>query len=980
MSQQATTRGVAAANAAIAARRPNALVSTVLRTGSVHAREIMAERAWPGHSPVEVEAWAASAPQKPPRDADARALGDLARVLALQPGVDGFPRPDLGRAVLEALAAGTGWSGAPRAHVELLAQLRLLDGDDRAALLLAEDRRVRPEVADSLRADALNPSRVPGADGASWAKAFSRALHGQALAPYLPPEGDAPHFDLLQTEARPPVAGAGTVTVLMSAYRPGPALLTAVGSVLAQTWQDLELFVVDDASGTEGPHVALLDEVEALDRRVRVIRKAVNGGTYRARNTALRLARGDYVVVLDSDDRWHPQTLELCLAPLLQDRRLLATRAQGVRIPESLVLTRPGYQPRFPSAATVVFRSREVLGRIGFFDPTRKGADTEFARRLEASCGPVVQDVPATTTLLRAGDSTLSAGEFRAGWRHPARHQYKSLYGAWHERIRSGAASPYLDPALGRVFPEPLRWEGPADVTLARPRSFDLCLAGDWRRFGGPQRSMVEEIRAARSAGLQVAVMHLEALRFMGGRDVPVTPELVRLVEEGEVTWVLPDDDVDIRVLMVRYPPILQYPPRLSRKVRAEQVLVMANQAPLEVDGSDQRYVVSDVTARTRELFGAPVSWVPQSPWIRRLLVEQDPEVPMVPWDNPGLIDVAEWHVRPSRPPRTDGRVVIGRHSRDDRIKFPSSWAELERGYAFPPGHEVRILGGERTVEALRRAQPDAVLPANWTVLAHGSQDVKDFLAGLDFYLYLDNVHAHESFGRTLLEAAASGVLTIAHPKHEPTFGATLDYAEPGEAQRLVASYVADPQVYTERVRRAQDEVRRRFSHRSFLQHLTPFLREGRASQPPTTPRAESTALPRAGALLRLGRPDLDGGAGDHVDGDGLEARTLTLRSVADAERADTLTLVHRPGAEVGAWLRGMLTAVAEPARLSACLEHAPASVTAVVLRADGWAHVWLRCEGGWRQDGWPARAAPSTLVLPTPGPTGREPAGREQM
>ena len=100
------------------------------------------------------------------------------------------------------------------------------------------------------------------------------------------------------------------------------------------------------------------------------------------------------------------------------------------------------------------------------------------------------------------------------------------------------------------------------------------------------------------------------------------------------------------------------------------------------------------------------------------------------------------------------------------------------------------MLGAERTVEALRRgAAEDPSLPAGWTVLPHGAEDVREFLAGLDFYLYLDNPRAHEAFGRTLLEAAASGVLTIAHPKHEPTFGPTLDYAEPGEAQQLVARY-----------------------------------------------------------------------------------------------------------------------------------------------------------------------------------------------
>ena len=970
MTQRATTQGVAADHAAIAARRSNALVSTVLRTGSVHAREILAQRAWPGRSPADLEAWAGSTSGTVPADANPSALADYARVLALQPGADGSVRPDLARAILEGLAHGPGWSRATRSHVELLAQLRLLGQDVPGALELADDRRVRPDVADALRADALNPVLVPGADPVRWATAFSRALFDDRLAPYVAaPDGGAPHFDHLRTEARPAAAGTGLVTVLMSAYRPGPALLTAVRSVLAQSWQDLELIVVDDASGPQGDHVAILDAAAELDSRVRVIRKAVNGGTYRARNTALRQARGDYLVVLDSDDRWHPQTLETCLEPLRQDRRLLAVRAEGVRVPESLVLTRPGYRPRFPSAATVLVRAPEALGRIGFFDPTRKGADTEFARRLEASCGPVILDLPLTTTLLRAGESTLSAGEFRAGWRHPARHQYKSLYGAWHERIAAGEASPYLDPTGGPTFREPLRWDAPVDPSISHRRTFDLCLAGDWRRFGGPQRSMVEEIRAARSAGLSVAVMHLEALRFMGTKDFPVTPELVKLVEEGEVTWVLPDDDVDIQVLMVRYPPILQYPPRLSRTVRADRVLVMANQAPLEVDGSDQRYVVTDVTTRTRELFGAPVQWVPQSPGIRHVLRGQDPNVPLTDWDNPGLIDVDDWHVRPPRDPGADGLVRVGRHSRDDRIKFPASWAELERGYRFPAGYEVLMLGGERTVANLREVTDDAQVPPGWTVLPHGAVDVRTFLAGLDFYLYLDNDQAHESFGRTLLEAAASGVLTIAHPKHEPTFGAALDYAEPGAAQELIASYVADPAAYHERVRRSREEVGRRYSHAAFVRHLRPLVR----TQPPRPTVAEDAAAGQSLAgttgstVLHLGRPDLPGGAEDRLEGGLGACRTVRLRSVADAERCDTLTLVQEAPAagELDAWLAQLDTSPAGPDDWSVRLADAPVGVRASVLRTDGWTYLRSRRHEGWRQEAWPSSAAPAQVTLP---------------
>src|SRR5690606_37318339 len=125
-----------------------------------------------------------------------------------------------------------------------------------------------------------------------------------------------------------------------------------------------------------------------------------------------------------------------------------------------------------------------------------------------------------------------------------------------------------------------------------------------------------------------------------------------------------------------------------GRTLRPRQLLVVANQAPLEPDGSDQRYVVADVTARARETFGTDPRWVPQGPVIREVLLAQDPEVALTDWDNPGLIDLDEWSVRaPGRLPGADGApVVVGRYSRDDPLKHPATHAELLAAYDLGPG------------------------------------------------------------------------------------------------------------------------------------------------------------------------------------------------------------------------------------------------------------------------------------------------------
>lgn len=945
---------------------PDALAVTALRTKSLHAREVLVEAAWPGASADQVDAWAAgvcraagagassAATSLPdgrtiPDGADAFHLGQLARVLALQtPDPADVAR---GRAILEALAAcGRLGELHPQAVLVLL-HLRCLDGDERgcAELLDPADGRlptagaltIPGDVAAAVRADLANPHTRPDRPRArpsgtedAWLPLLDVALHSEALAPLrLTRVGPTP-FDRLAADPRPPVDDGALVTVVVSAYRPGPPLLTAVRSLLAQTWRRLEILVVDDASGREAE--PWLRAVEALDARVRVIRKAVNGGTYRARNTALRQARGAYLTTLDSDDWLHPQALETLVRTLEADPALMAVRGLGARVGEDLSLVRLGYRHRAVAAPTLLVRLDPVLSRVGFFDPARKSADTEYARRIQAAFGErAVATVDECLLLLRSGD-TLSASEFTRMWRHGSRHAYKTLYTPWHDEIRAGASA-YLDPDADRPIPEPRRWTRPRDPELPPPRHLDLVLGGDWRRYGGPQRSMLEEVRAAREAGLRVGILHLEALRFATTKDLPLCAPVVDLVRRGEVEWVQLDDDIEVDVLMVRYPLVLQHPPSVpsGRALRPRHLLVMANQAPLEPDGSDQRYVVADVTERARELFGTEPVWVPQGPVIRELLRAQDPGIALTPWDNPGLIDVEEWSRRGDRVPGADGPVVVGRFSRDHPLKHPATLADMLAAYDLGEGYAVRLMGSRATWARLlaEAGQPeDTAPPAEWEMLRAASVDPRDFLAGLDAFVYQDHPGRHEAFGRVLLEAAAAGVVVVAHPKHEPVFGELLDYAEPAGVRAVVESYVRDPQRYAARVAQVQRLVAERYSHASFVERLASLPGVGEAWAARRAGLAEATE----DASGQLAGPAAHQGPA----GAGPTAHTVLLRSAADAARADQLVLLHtEPLSPASRERLGAALATPAEAAVDAAVEAAVArcpEVVGMLLRRDG--------------------------------------------
>src|SRR5947207_2069934 len=109
------------------------------------------------------------------------------------------------------------------------------------------------------------------------------------------------------------------VSVIIPAYNRAEFLDTSVGSVLAQTFADLEVVIVDDGSGDETRKVCA--RLCAQDSRVRYIYQD-NKGLPGARNTGIRAGRGEYIALLDSDDFWEPTKLARQLVLAEGDARI----------------------------------------------------------------------------------------------------------------------------------------------------------------------------------------------------------------------------------------------------------------------------------------------------------------------------------------------------------------------------------------------------------------------------------------------------------------------------------------------------------------------------------------------------------------------------------------------------------------------------------------------------------------------------------
>lgn len=102
------------------------------------------------------------------------------------------------------------------------------------------------------------------------------------------------------------------VSIIVPVYNAGSYIREAIRMVEAQTYREWELILVDDCSQDNSRQVieAYLAKAEASDKRIRLIKKEVNEGAARARNTGIDAAKGRYIAFLDADDVWMPEKLE----------------------------------------------------------------------------------------------------------------------------------------------------------------------------------------------------------------------------------------------------------------------------------------------------------------------------------------------------------------------------------------------------------------------------------------------------------------------------------------------------------------------------------------------------------------------------------------------------------------------------------------------------------------------------------------------
>jgi len=289
---------------------------------------------------------------------------------------------------------------------------------------------------------ALGANLHAGDDAAAWQDCVSSLLANYGLRGIeLQPPGFSPNVmcNIVFKGGPRAVPDRGLVSVCISAHNSATSLSYAIESVRRQDYQNFELLIVDDASTDGTAEVA--KHFAAMDDRIIAIANTRNRGTYWNRNLALSRARGVFFTTLDADDICHPQRIPLQLAFLDQNPEALGVFGLWFRVDETGRLT---YRNSWggvivhEAVATLLFKREVVTSRIGYYDPVKISADTEYLERIRRVFGKGsvrLLHKPLAIALAHAKSLTAARGsgiDNYFGLSQP-RQDYRKSWMQWHQ-------------------------------------------------------------------------------------------------------------------------------------------------------------------------------------------------------------------------------------------------------------------------------------------------------------------------------------------------------------------------------------------------------------------------------------------------------------------------------------------------------------------------------------------------------------------
>ncbi|MDG5786699.1 glycosyltransferase [Evansella sp. AB-P1] len=402
------------------------------------------------------------------------------------------------------------------------------------------------------------------------------------------------------------------VSVIIPAYNAEDMIGITLEGLLAQSWRNIEIVIVDDCSTDNTCDV--ISSYAEKDKRVKLFKKENNEGAYAARNTALQHVTGDFITIHDSDDWSHPQKIESQVRALINAPDCVAVVSYWSRVLEDMTFMGPWFPKGtyFERNLSSLLFNRSVITKIGGWDEVRVTGDTEFLWRIQSVYGKESvlthePNVPLSFSLTSETSLTRSKATHVRTVKFGLRRVYREGANWWH--TNSPPSKLYIDPKdHGRKFPAPII------MYHSRPdeRNYDVIFVSDFSYEDEYFESTFYSIKGALTIlGKKVGIIHWP--RYDLTQDEQLSQRIYQLANDENLDIIVPGEEVSSDLVVVGNPLILKYKIDDSPIIKTEKVEVILRKSRESFEKENVTFNTMIANENLRSVFGHEGQWLTSS-------------------------------------------------------------------------------------------------------------------------------------------------------------------------------------------------------------------------------------------------------------------------------------------------------------------------------------------------------------------------------
>lgn len=237
------------------------------------------------------------------------------------------------------------------------------------------------------------------------------------------------------------------VSIVLTTFNIEGFVEAAIDSLLNQTYQNIEIILVDDCS-TDNTLKILQKFKNLYSDKIQLIKLNKNYGAYIAKNIGITYAKGDLFTFQDADDWAHPQRIEEHVKAHLKNKKIKFSISKLVRLTEDGYFYAKELYPLDRLSMVSLMIDKVLIEQIGYFRKYRLGSDTEYFERLKKFTHYKWERIDKVFMFCsHRGNSLTTSPEtgIEGFGKTNKRKHFWNQWHKWHDMLKKARRKPFVD-------------------------------------------------------------------------------------------------------------------------------------------------------------------------------------------------------------------------------------------------------------------------------------------------------------------------------------------------------------------------------------------------------------------------------------------------------------------------------------------------------------------------------------------------------